>query len=682
MTVSPNQAVGISIAAASGTVCEGTPADFTATPVNGGYSPAYQWKVNGVNSGTNAASFSYLPANGDLVTCLMTSSAICTLGNPVLSNAVSLTVIQGQSLAVSVTVNPSSNPSCFGQSVTYTATPVNAGATPAYQWYVNGLNTGTNNPVFSYIPTNGDFVKCQLTSSYICATGNPAISNEINMTVNPILSPSVSIAASANPSCLGTNVTYTATAVNKGLTPTYQWKVNGQNAGTNQPTLIYSPANADVVTCQLTSSVPCPLTNPVNSNSITMSVLPVLAVGVSISTATNPCCPNSQVVFIASSTNGGNAPTYQWKQNGTTVGSNVSVLTIIPVAGDVITCVLTSNALCYTGSRTVVSNPITMVVSDELPAAVSITASLNPFCQGAPVTFTATPSNGGNTPAYQWKVNCANVGTNSSALIYSPSNGDFVTCQMTSNLTCATMNPAISNAITMAVNSSTPASISVTVPANPVCQSTPVLFTANPVNGGSLPVYQWKVNGVNTGSNSSTLTYTPVNGDAVTCRLTSNASCVSGSPATSSSVTMSVSSSLPASVTITTNTNPFCAGSQVVFSAISANGGSAPLYQWQVNGVNLGGVSPSPTFTYLPSNGDIVTCLLTSNASCVSGGNPVSSNQIVMISAASLPVSVSITASATTVCQGTMVSYTATHSNGGQQSGVPVAGEWSKCWLK
>ena len=86
-------------------------------------------------------------------------------------------------------------------------------------------------------------------------------------------------------------------------------------------------------------------------------------------------------------------------------------------------------------------------------ASVSISASANPVCSGTSVTFTATPTNGGAAPAYQWKLNGVDVGTNSA--IYTNStlaNGDIVTCVMTSNATCATGSPATSNTVTMTVN--------------------------------------------------------------------------------------------------------------------------------------------------------------------------------------------------------------------------------------
>jgi len=663
MTVGVNQPVGVSIATPATTVCQGMTATFTATPSNGGSSPSYTWKVNGVVSGTNSPVFSYIPTDGDIVICQLNSSAGCTLGNPATSNAIAMTVTLGQTLPVSISIAASANPSCQTNPVTYTATAVNGGTTPVYQWIVNGLNVGMNSPVYQYTPSNGDFVKCLLTSSYSCATGNPATSNLVGMTVNPILTPSVSIVCTANPSCLGSAVTYTANAVNPGTSPVYTWKVNGANAGTNMATFTYNPANGDIITCQLMSGIPCPFINPVISNAITMSVLPVQPVAVSISASNNPSCQFTQVVYTATPSNGGSAPVFLWKLNGVAIGSNNPIVTFIPVNGDVVTCQLTSNATCVSGSRTVLSNVITMVVSSELAAGVSITSSANPFCQGTAVTYTAATVNGGTTPVYLWKVNCSIVGTNSPTLTYVPSQGDFVTCQMTSNLTCAILNPAISNAITMAVNTTTPLSVTVAPSANPVCPGSPVTFAATVVNGGSSPVYQWKVNGANTGTNSSSYTYTPVNGSIVSCSVTSNAACVSNSPATSAPVTMSVSSSMPASLSISTPTNPFCAGSAVTFQAAPVNGGTSPIFQWKVNGNPTG--SNSPAFSFSPAGGDVVTCNMTSNSTCLSGGNPIVSNTVTLSSQASLPVSIAISHPTATLCQGIPETYTATAVNGG-----------------
>ena len=93
VTVNPGDSVSISISTPADSVCEGTQVAFTATPVNGGSSPSYQWKVNGIDAGTDSPTFSYNPSNADIVTCILASSnMICITNDPATSNAITLTV--------------------------------------------------------------------------------------------------------------------------------------------------------------------------------------------------------------------------------------------------------------------------------------------------------------------------------------------------------------------------------------------------------------------------------------------------------------------------------------------------------------------------------------------------------------------------------------------------------------
>jgi hypothetical protein len=134
------------------------------------------------------------------------------------------------------------------------------------------------------------------------------------------------------------------------------------------------------------------------------------------------------------------------------------------------------------------------------PAAV---LGVTTICAGTSVTFTATPTNGGGSPTYQWKLNGGNVGTNS--VTYSNSaltNTDVVTCEMTSNAACPTAATVTSNTITMTVNALvTPAVSIVSSPAavagvTTICSGTTVTFTPTPTNGGASPTYNWWKNGV------------------------------------------------------------------------------------------------------------------------------------------------------------------------------------------
>ncbi|MCX6251304.1 MAG: hypothetical protein NTX61_11200 [Bacteroidetes bacterium] len=156
---------------------------------------------------------------------------------------------------------------------------------------------------------------------------------------------------------------------------------------------------------------------------------------------------------------------------------------------------------------------------------------------------TASPANQGTLPQYQWKVNGVGVGTSNLTYSYIPLNGDQVSCVLTSNTTCPTGNPATSSTITMTVNANMPVSVLISASNNPVCSGIPVTYTATPTNGGTTPVYLWKVNGIDAGTNSNTYQYIPVNGDLITCTLTSNLICTNGNPATSNTITMGVATS-------------------------------------------------------------------------------------------------------------------------------------------
>ncbi|MCX6307215.1 MAG: choice-of-anchor J domain-containing protein, partial [Bacteroidetes bacterium] len=666
ITVQPYLPVSLSIGVSVNPVCAGTSVTFTATPVNGGTTPAYQWKVNGANvTGATNATYSFIPVNGNNVACVLTSNATCVTGNPATSNTVTLTV--NPLLPVSVSVGASANPVCAGTSVTFTATPTNGGTTPTYQWKVNGtIVSGATNATYSYIPVNGDAVLCMLTSNASCPTGNPATSNTLTMTVNPLLPVSVSVGASANPVCAGTSVTFTATPTNGGTIPSYKWKVNGSivSAATNA-TYSYIPVNNDAVVCVLTSNLTCPAGNPATSNTVTMTVNPLLPVSVSVGASANPVCAGTSVTYTATPINGGASPTYKWKVNGSTVtGATNATYSFTPVNGNTIICVLTSNATCLTGSPAT-SNTITMTVNPLLPVSISVSASANPVCAGTSVTYSSTPTNGGTTPGYQWKVNGATVsGATNSTFIYSPANYDAIICTLTSSLGCPSGNPATSNAVTMLVNPLLPVSVSVGASANPVCAGTSVTFTATPTNGGTTPGYQWKVNGaIVSGATTSTYSYIPVNNDGVICLLTSNAICPTGSPATSNTVTMTVNPLMPVSVSVGASANPVCTGTSVTFTAIPTNGGTTPGYQWKVNGTIVSGAT-NATYVYIPVNSDAVVCVLTSNAICPTG-NPATSNTVTMTVNPLLPVSVSVGASANPVCAGTSVTFSATPTNGG-----------------
>ncbi|MBS1623091.1 MAG: T9SS type A sorting domain-containing protein, partial [Bacteroidetes bacterium] len=664
MTVTPNVVPSVSITTPATTVCSGQSVTFTATHVNGGSNPSYQWKVNGVNAGTNSATFTTSTlANNAQVTCVLTSNATCASPASATSAAITMTVTG--SIAPSVTVSASSTSICAGQSATFTATPANGGATPTYQWYVNGTPQGGTSTFTSGSLSNNDTIRVVMTSSSGCASPASATSAPTVMTVNPVIAPTVSISSTATSICSGTQVTFTATAINAGTNPSYQWKVNGTNAGGNSATYISSAlANNDTVYCIVTSASSCASPNNATSNRIGMTVTPYVTPSVTISASSNSICSGNSVIFTATASNGGSTPVYQWKLNGNNVGSNSASYASTSLAnGDVVTCVLTSTATCASPASTT-SNAITMSVGSSAPAAISITASATAICSGTQVTFTATTTNGGIAPAYQWKVNGNNAGSNSATFTSATlSNNDVVTCQLTSSSVCANPTTASSNAISVTVSPGATPSVSIAASATTICSGTSVTFTATPVNGGTAPVYQWQVNGINAGTNSPTFTTTTLTNNAqVTCILTSNAACLSTTTATSTPVTITVTSSVVPAVSISASSTSICAGQSATFTATPVNGGTTPAYQWYVNGTAQAGGS---TFTSASlNNSDTVRVVMTSSSGCASPAAATSAPVVMTVNPTSAP-SVSISTAFTTVCSGTQVIFTATATSAG-----------------
>ncbi len=207
-------------------------------------------------------------------------------------------------------------------------------------------------------------------------------------------------------------------------------------------------------------------------------------------------------------------------------------------------------------------------------------------------------------------------------------------------------------------------------PLGAICSGTSVTFTATPANGGTTPNYQWQLNGGNVGSNSTIYTNAALaNGDVVTCVMTSNATpCLTGSPSTSNTVTMTVNPNLPASVNIVASpSGAICSGTSVSFTATPTNGGTTPNYQWQLNGGNVGSNSTTYTNAAL-ANGDVITCIMISNATPCLTGSPATSNGITMV----------VNLSPTTPTVVTLIQPTCIVSTGRVDlSGLPASGTWT-----
>ncbi len=671
-------------------LCQGNTSALTAGITNGGSNPQYQWFLNGAQiTGATLASYTTPTSLTGIAgyTVQLTSNANCANAATVTSQPFVITVNPTVVPAITFSSGVPGNAICTGTSITFTANASNGGTNPQYQWLVNGtVVNGQTNPTFTTSTlTNGQTVSIRLTSNANCASPATVSSATQTITVSPAVTPAVSANSNAqnNSICTGQNVIFTAAPTNGGTNPQYQWRLNG-NAIAGETNATYSSsslANNSQISVRLTSNAACANPETAISSSILITVSPAVTPTVAItSNQGNTICEGISITLTAGITNGGIAPAYQWLLSGNIIQGATSSTYPTPtsLSGTAnYTVRLTSTANCASPA-VITSQAFVLTLTPAVVPAVAVLSSVagNTICQGQSVTFTANATNGGSNPAYAWLLN-GNIVPGQTANTYingSLANGNTVAARLTSNAICANPIEVTSALQTITVTPGSPAAVTVTsnTANNIICAGQTVIFTANPVNGGTTPAYVWRLNGnVQAGQTGATLTASSLaSGDQITVVMTSNSTCANPNTATSPALQITISPSVAPAVNIssTPSGNSFCARTAINFSATPTNGGTAPTYEWRVNGNLVSGQNTS-SFTLNLSATSSITATLVSNAVCANPATAIS--QAIAIGITAPPV---VTAqNDTSVCEATGIITLRANPQGGVWSGQNVS---------
>ena len=358
VNINVNSSVTPSISiSGNSTICAGSPVSFTAYPANEG-TPFYQWQINGINLGTNNPIFTTSSlVNGDIITCIMTSSLSCVTTPTVTSNSLTAAVYPLITPSVSIS---GINTICSGASPVFTATPTNGG-TPSYQWKLNGINVGIGSTMYSNNALlNNDVISCVMTASTYttCMTATIATSNLIHMNVNPL--PNV---------FAGNDVTICSGINNVVLGATGAYSYIWSTAQTIDSIVVhplvttnYTVTGTDLNGCTNTDNVTVNVSSSIISPTITGS--------------TTFCTGGSTTLDV-----GGSYSYYQWSNGNITQTINVNT------AGDY--SVTVTNASGCTGV-----DSITITMSSSLTPTITG----NNICNGNSTTLDA----GFGYTAYQW----------------------------------------------------------------------------------------------------------------------------------------------------------------------------------------------------------------------------------------------------------------------------------------
>jgi hypothetical protein len=306
-----------------------------------------------------------------------------------------------------------------------------------------------------------------------------------------------SINASASPTsvCGSGSFVLTATA-NPSTGATYNWYLSASGGVSVHTGATYNTGSISSTTkyyVEASYTSPTAYTTIRKSVTATVNSLPVAA-GTIVGTAT-VCQGQSSVGYSVSVISNATSYTWVYSGSGATITSTINAATITFAAN-----ATSGNLKVYgvnaCGNGTISAN-YAITVNPNLPTSVSIAASPSgAICLGTAITFTATPTNGGGTPVYQWKLNGVDVGTNSA--IYTNStlaNGDSITCVMASNATpCVTGSPATSNVVVMAVDPIT--TLTEASQATPACVGSGAIINLTGLLASSTSTLNYTINGV------------------------------------------------------------------------------------------------------------------------------------------------------------------------------------------
>jgi len=454
----------------------------------------YQLKKDGINEGSqipgtgNALSWTNKLAGTYTVEAIYNTTSQMMTGNAVISSTTQL--------AVAVSIIASSTTVTIGTPVNFTATPTNGGSNPSYQWQVNSINAGTNANTFSYTPSNADVVSCIMTSDLtFCITNNPAASNNISITVNQAAAMNLGPAIISLPNSV-VNVPVNVSDMNN---------IGSMDIRITYDTTIMSFIG--IVNPSADASGILYGTQPI-SGSIKRINLSWVTSG---STGVN--FVNGKFLDLSFNYIGGNS----------TIDFQTATIEILDYNGDPVNVNFTNTSIT---EQFVINNYSVSGSGSYCSGSNGLTVGLSGSQIGVNYQLKKAGTNDGST-----------IPGTGSALSWSNKTAGTYTVEARYGTTFQTMSGSaiITSTSTVAVG------VSISANSTTVLQGTSVNLTAVPTNGGSNPVYQWKVNNINAGTNSNTFSYIPSNLDVVKCVMTSDlTSCLSNNPATSNNITISV----------------------------------------------------------------------------------------------------------------------------------------------
>lgn len=321
---------------------------------------------------------------------------------------------------------------------------------------------------------------------------------------------------------------------------------------------------------------------------------------------------------------------------------------------------------CESATRTIVTATVSAAATSIAPDATqNIVVSTN----GTDITVTETPAATSRVWKYGTSTGSYPTSTGTTTNTFTPNFGSagtyYVVCESTYPAPCGVVTSnevvinVVSNTITTSAISGSPfcAGASVSVPYTIAGTYTGGnVFTAQLSNSsGSFasPTDIGSATSTAAGTITATIPAGTTTGAGYRIRVISSTPAITGND-NGTNLTINAQVTPSVTIAITTGANPSCAGSTVIFTPTPTNGGT-PSYQWKVNGSNT--LTGSTYSTTTLTTGDIVSCVMTSTATCPSVSTATSTGITMTVNAVPATPTGTITPAANPACGSTTISY-------------------------
>ncbi|MBL7904660.1 MAG: PKD domain-containing protein [Bacteroidales bacterium] len=423
-------------AGVDGSVCEGT--TFMVVSASASNFSALNWTTSG--SGTFSGQTTLNPVYTPSVTDIANGSVVLTL-TATASSPCSNTATDQMTLSIQrgATANAGSDASvCEGTSYVLSGTVSNS---TLFSWSSSGTGTFASGSTLTptYTPSAADIAAGSVNITLTAFASAPCSTPATDLMILSIIRQPV-VNAGADATSCGTN--YSITTASASYYNTLSWSTTGTgtfiNPNSINPTYVASLADiaAGSVTLTLTATGNSPCTATV-SDQLVLSFAPVPTVFAGVDAAV--CGINSYTLADATAVNYSGLT---WSTSGSGTFSNTTLLNAVymPSAGD-----LASGSVTLTLTATSLA-PCNTTASDEM----ELSFNLSPLANAGPdanscgtAAFQVTGATAANHSSVYWTHNGTGTIAGSTGLnpVYTPSQGDVLTGQVTLTLHVAALAP-------------------------------------------------------------------------------------------------------------------------------------------------------------------------------------------------------------------------------------------------